>query len=387
MDSAPAVSVPASSGTKCASSSPICVVEDHPRSAIDIVVIYSHSALFQEHREHQDDCCERLKAAKLPARILTFTYDARVFESWKGAEGAAILYQSLSLEREASGRTKCRIIFVSAHHSEDWVIPIILVDSFAVGLESPVEGIDVSSVYCASIVRSTIGILHFPPSQYTYRQRVLETAILVLLQWFGVVVLHCSDPSTGCSIDSFQSPLFFIGFIIDLSISNHSFSRIITFWLGLEVIFWVFRDSPGMRTIESALRYTTLGFFPLYYSSLAMLQFNVNRYDQLQWLFLGVSIVAVITKHWLSSAQSFASPQALLFTLPLAITASMVCSACLHCVWRFLSGTGELERKVRLLAHRARKMVPGNLPPFLDVEDIIVENESLLTSLSGLGPI
>jgi hypothetical protein len=386
MDSAPAVGVLASNGTKCASSSPICIFEDHPRSIIDIVVIYSNSALFQEYREQQEDCCERLKAAKLPARILTFTYDARVFESWNGAEGAAILYQSLSLEREASGRTKSRIIFISAHRNEDWVIPIILADSFAVGLESPVEGIDVSSVYSASIIRSTIGVLHFPPSQYTYRQRVLETAILVFLQWVGVGVLHCSDPSTSCSIDSFQSPLFFIGFIIDSSISDRPFPRILTFWLSLEVILWVFRDSLDMRIIESALRYTTLGFFPLCYSFLAMLQFNVNRHDQLQWLFLGVSIVAAITKHWLSSAESFASPQALLFTLPLAITASMVCSACLHCVWRFLSGTGELERKVRLLAHRASKILPGNLQPFLGSRDMIVENESIFTSLFGFGP-
>lgn len=138
-----------------------------------------------------------------------------------------------------------------------------------------------------------------------------------------------------------------------------------------------------MRIIELALRYTTLGFFPLYYSFLAMLQFGVNRHDQLQWLFLGVSIVAVITKYWLSSAESFASPQALLFTLPLTITASMLCSACLHCVWRFLSGTRELERKVRLLVYRASKVVPGDLPPFLDYENIIIENESFFKLLQS----
>ncbi|PVI00588.1 hypothetical protein DM02DRAFT_388810 [Periconia macrospinosa] len=383
MDSTPAVSGSASSGTKCASSSPICVFENNPRSIIDIVVIYSHSGLFERHREHQEDCCKRLKAAKLPARILTFTYDARVFESFKGAEGAAILYQSLASEREASGRTKSRIIFISAHRNEDWIIPIILSDSFAVGLEPPVEGIDVSSVYSASIVRSTIGVLHFPPSQYTYRQRILETAILVFLQWFGVVVLHCSDSSTGCSISSYQSPLFFTGFIIDSSLSDRPFDRIFTFWLSLDIIFWVFRDSRSVRIIELALRYTTLGFFPIYYLHLVVLQFNVNRHDQLQWLFLGVSIVAVITKHWLSSVESFASPQALLPTLPLAITASMVCSACLHCVWRFLSGTGELERKVRSLTHRASKMAWKPVP-ILGFEDIIVENESFFTSLLRL---
>lgn len=381
MDSAPAVGDHASDGAKGASPSLICVFEDDPRITIDLVVIYSHSALFQEHRKHQEDCCNRLKAAKLPARILTFDYDARVYESWNGAKEAAILYQSLASERAASGRTKSRIIFISAHRNEDWIIPRLLRDSFAVRHEPPVEGFEVSSVYSASIVRSTIGVLHFLPSEYTYRQHVLETAIVVFLQWFGGVVLHCSDSSAGCSISSFQSPLFFAGFFIDSSLSDRSFSKRLTFWVGLEVIFLVFQNSSGMRTIELALRYITLGFFPLYYSCLAILQFGINRRDQLQGLFLGGSIVAVITKYWLSSAESFASPQALLFTLPLAITASMLCSACLHGAWRFLSGTGELERKVRLLVYRASKIVPGDLPPFLDYEDIIIENESVLKNV------
>lgn len=378
MDSAPAVGVPASGGTKGASSSPICVFEDDPRITIDIVVIYSHSPLFQEHRKHQEDCCNRLKAAKLPARILTFDYDARVYESWNGAKEAALLYQSLASEREASGRTKSRIIFISAHRNEDWIIPTILRDSHAVRREPPVEGLEVSSPYSASIVRSTIGVLHFPPSEYTYRQRVLETAGVIILQWFGVVVLDCSDPSRGCSIGSFQSPLFLAGMIIDSRISKRPVSQICTFWVGLEVVFWVFRNSSAMRIIELALRYTTLGFFPLYYSCLAILQFGINRHDQLQWLFLGGSIVAVIAKYWLSSAESFASAQALLFTLPLAITASMLCSACFHGAWRVLSGTRELERKVRLLVYRAEKIVSGDLPSFLDYEDMIIENESFL---------
>ncbi|KAH7084107.1 hypothetical protein FB567DRAFT_550139 [Paraphoma chrysanthemicola] len=383
MDSIPADSIPTSSGTKFASYSPICVFEDHPRSTIDIVVISSQSTIYPKHREQQQECCERLKAAKPPARILTFTYDAREFESWRGSEGAALLYPFLSLEREASGRTTTRIIFISAHRNEDWVIPILLADSFAVGLESPVEGLDVSSVYAAPIVRSTIGILHFPPSQYTYRQRILEMAILAFLQWVGIVVLHCSDRTTGCSIGSFQSPLFFIGYIIDASLSNRPFSHIITFWAGLEIMFWVFQDSLDVWIIESALRYAILAFFPFCYANLAMLQFNVNRHDQLQWLFLGVSIVAVITQRWLSAAEAFASLKTFYVTLPLAVTASMVCSACLHCLWRFFSGTGQLERKVSLLADRATTMVPGNLPPFLDFEDIIVENESFVTSFFG----
>jgi hypothetical protein len=235
-------------------------------------------------------------------------------------------------------------------------------------------------------VRSTVGVLHFPPSQYTYRQRILETAILLFLQCLGVGVLHYRDPSSGCSIGSFESPLFLIGFAIDVSVSNRSLFRKLAFWAILEVVFRVFRDSPDVLIIESALRYITPGFSLLYYHVLAMAQFYVNHHDQLQWLFLGLSIVAVITKHWLSSAESSTGLQALIFTLPLAITTSMVCSACLHGVWRFLLGNGELERKVRLLVHRANKMVPVNLLPYLDFEDIVVENRSIGTSIIELGP-
>ncbi|EMD69637.1 hypothetical protein COCSADRAFT_212251 [Bipolaris sorokiniana ND90Pr] len=382
MDSTPAFSVPASSGTKCASSSPISVFEDHPHSTIDIVVICSYSPLFPGQREQQKDCCERLKAAKLPARILTFICDDRGSESRYGAEEAAILYQSLSSEREASGRTESQIIFISTHRCERWVTLGILVASFTVSPESPVEGINVSSVHSASIVRSTIGVLHFPPSQYTYHQRILETATLVVLQCVGVIVLQCSDPSSGYSISSSQSPLFPIGLFIYIFISDRPHPRTIACWFGIEAILWFFQNSSDIRIIDLVLRYTTLGLFPVYCCFLAGLQFMVNRNDQLQWLFVGMSIVAVITKHWLSSAEFFASPKTLIFTLLLAIIASMVCSACLHCVWRFLSGTRELERQVRLLVHRASKMAPGDLPP---LPNIIVENGSVFAALAGRG--
>ncbi|KAJ5065610.1 hypothetical protein J3E74DRAFT_286062 [Bipolaris maydis] len=326
MDSAPSVNAPAPSSTKRTSPFLISVFEDHPSSTVDIVVICSHLALLsQEYRKQQDDCCERLKAAKIPARILTFIYDAVEFESsYIGRKAATILYQSLSSEREASGKTKNRIIFISTHLSEFWVIPVIKADGLALDLESPVEGIKVSSVHSASIVHSTIGILHFPPSQYTYRQRVLETAILVFLQYVGVIVLHCSEPSAGCSISSSQSPLFLIGFVINMIIFDSPSSRIPIFWFGLEAIFWVFQDSSYMRIIDSVLRYTTLGFFPIYYSCLAVLQLMVDHHDQLRWLFPGVSIVAVIKKHRLSSTRSFVGPQGLLIKLALAITASML---------------------------------------------------------------
>ncbi|KAF2807081.1 uncharacterized protein BDZ99DRAFT_73620 [Mytilinidion resinicola] len=285
MDLTPTVSAPALSGTKCASSSSLRILENPPSSAADVVVIFSQLVT---HRKRQEDCCERLKAAKLPARIVTFAYDAQPPNSMNNgtqgltcAEAAAVFCHSLSSEREASGRKNDPIIFITTSISVDSIIPIILGDS----LSPLAEETDINSIISAPIKRSTFGVLRLPASPYTYRQRILETAILSSLQAVIIIPLHIYKLYCGSLFDTswpIWSSLPVIGFVITASLSERPSVGILSFWIGIDLIIRVFQDSPALLFVQKALKYTLLGYFALGYVDLATMQFDVNRNDRLQ---------------------------------------------------------------------------------------------------------
>ncbi|KAF2498237.1 hypothetical protein BU16DRAFT_536296 [Lophium mytilinum] len=346
MDSTPTVSAPALSGTKCASSCSLRIFENPPSSAADVVVVFSQLV---ELRKLQEDCCERLKAAKLPARILTFAYDAQPPSSMNNgtqgltsAEAAVVFCQSLSSEREASGRKNDPILFLTTKNSVDSIIPIILGDSLVLGPLA--EETDVNSIIYAPIKRSTFGVLRLHASPYTYRQRILETAILTSLQAVIIIALHIYKLYCGSLFDP-SWPI----------------------WSSLSVIGFV----------QKALVYTLLGWFALGYVHLATMQFDVNRNDRLQWVFIAVGISVVIPKHWHFATIDL---QALALPLAVTITASMVFSAWMHWVWRFISNDKEskMEKKVKMLVRRASNMVPGDPSRFIEY-DSVLDNMSNFT--------
>jgi len=65
---------------------------------------------------------------------------------------------------------------------------------------------------------------------------------------------------------------------------------------------------------------------------LAMMQFNANRNDRLQWSFIVVGIFAVITKHWSFATITSVNLLPLISLLAVIITASMIFSAWAHWV-------------------------------------------------------
>jgi hypothetical protein len=343
------------------------------------VVIFSQLATY---RKRQEDCCERLKAAKLPARILTFPYEAETLNSMNNgtqgltcAKAAAAFCHSLSSEREASRRKNDPIIFITAWDTANSIVKIVLGDYLGVRISPLAEETDINSITFAPIKRSTFGVLHFCASHYTYRQRVLETAILSSLQAVIIITLHIYKLYCSGLFDTswpVWSSLPVIGVVITVNLLGRLSAGILSFWLGIELIIWVFQDSPALLFVQKALKYTLLGYFAVCYVHLATMQFEVNRNDRLQWVFIIVGTSAVITKYWPFATVTSVNLQALTLTLAVTITASMVFSAWVHWVWRFISNDreSEMEKKVKMLVQRASNIVPGDPSHFIEYESM-----------------
>ena len=335
---------------------------------VDIVVLYSQLAAF---RKQQEECCRRLKAANVPARILTFAYDAQMpfptdndTQRLHCAEAAEICCHSLSLEREASGRSYIPIIFITARDSVASLAPMILGHNLSNGLGSLREEMDNISVSSGLIKRSTFSVLRLPASPYTFRQRVLETGILSSLQAVGIIALHVYGLYRGDA-----SPE-----------RRQTWSSLA--WLDLDITIRALQCSPGVLFVKKALKYAVLGYFALGYVCLATMQFDVNRDDRLQWIFVVVGILVAIATHLTLFADPSANPKALILMLAAAITGSMVFSTWAHWVWRAFSSAKDsgLEKKVGVLVQRASRMIPGDPSHFIEY-DTSVDNVSTFTVL------
>lgn len=376
MDSTPTASAPTLNGTRRASSpsSSLHILENAPSSAVDVVVVLSQ---LDTYRKRQVDCCERLKAAKLPARILTFTYKAQPRDSMSNcsqaltcAEAAAIFCRSLSSERKDSGRKNVPIVFVTTRDSVYCIISMILNNSLEPRAETDIE----KSLF-TPIKRSTFGELYVPSSPYTYRQRVLETAILSSLQVVINSVLHIYMLYCGSLCETswpIWSLLPVIGFLVTTCLSERPFFGMLFFWIGVDLIIESNRNSPALLFVQKALKYILLVYFASGYLYLATMQLDVNHNDQLQWMFIVVGISAVIAKYWSFATTTWVNIQALTLPLAFSITASMVLSAGLHGVWHFIlnGGESEAEKRVKMLVQRASGMDLGDPSRFVEFQTL-----------------